>query len=293
MKIYYPEFMLWENGEIYSGFVIYVHNTGAIRKILHIDKLSTKQKREIIYLPGLLIPGMINAHCHVELSWMKDLIPEVEGIEDFFSHMRGVHSKRPEELTVLENLNQSINEMYALGIEVCADISNTGISFLPKEHSPMRFHTFVEVFEKEGVPFDSIILAAERLQSLFSDSDINTASTSLHTLFTSSRRLMKEITDRVSIQKSLQSIHFLESKEEKMFFTEGRPMKNIHEKIKVEYKSNRIADIAAEILPVDQRVLFVHNTLLKFTSSLLIRGSAFARHRMSLLPAMCPKFRIL
>lgn len=260
MKIYYPEFILWENGEIYSGFVVYVNNIGTIRKIMHIDKLSSKQKRGIISLSGLLIPGMVNAHCHVELSWMKGLMSEVEGIEDFFGHMRGVYNERPEEFMVLEKLNQSIYEMYELGIEVCADISNTGISFLPKEHSPIRFHTFVEVFEKEGESVDSIIHTTERLETLFSDSVNNTASISLHTLFTSSRLLMKEITDRISVHKSIQSIHFLESKEEKVFFTEGRPIKNIHEKLKVEYKSNRAANIASEILPLDQRVLFVHNT---------------------------------
>src|SRR6478672_4312518 len=32
---------------------------------------------------GILSPGFINAHCHLELSHMKNLVPEKTGLVDF------------------------------------------------------------------------------------------------------------------------------------------------------------------------------------------------------------------
>jgi cytosine/adenosine deaminase-related metal-dependent hydrolase len=260
MKIFCPEYILWENGEIYSGYLVFVQDSGKIKKLLPLDKISGKQRKEITHLKGLLIPGLVNAHCHLELAWMRGEIDAVEGIEEFFAYMRGIHTKRPSEINILEKLTDSISEMYAGGINACADISNTGISFLPKEHSKIQFHTFVEVFEKEGKSREDILHTAEHLMQKFIDSDRHTASLSLHTLFTSSRALMYNVANQIVAQNKLHSIHFMESREEKMFFTEGRPMQNIHEKLKVEFSSNRPAGIAAEVLPKEQRILFVHNT---------------------------------
>src|SRR5213083_2264030 len=38
---------------------------------------------DIQYFNGILSPGFINCHCHLELSHMKSLIPEKTGLVDF------------------------------------------------------------------------------------------------------------------------------------------------------------------------------------------------------------------
>lgn len=35
------------------------------------------------YYNGILVPGFINAHCHVELSYMKNIINVADGLPDF------------------------------------------------------------------------------------------------------------------------------------------------------------------------------------------------------------------
>ncbi|PLW93087.1 MAG: hypothetical protein C0592_07415 [Marinilabiliales bacterium] len=260
MNILCPEYILWENGEIYSGYAVFVHDDGKIEKIRAIAKLPSKLRRQSVFLKGLMIPGMVNAHCHLELSWLKNKITEAQGMDEFFSKMKGVHTRRPADFEVLDSVNQSIAEMYENGINVCADISNTGISYLPKENSKIQYHTFIEVFEKQGVSKAEILEKATHLLEKFNDSEKHTASISLHTLFTSTKTLMNEVMKMVHQGQMLQSIHFLESREEVLFFTEGRSINSIHEKQKPEFSSNRPADIAAEVLPGDRRVLFVHNT---------------------------------
>lgn len=260
MKILCPEYMFWETGEIVSGYVLLLNKSGKIKKLLPYDRLTEKQILKIEYLKGLLIPGLVNAHCHLELSWLKGLISNVEGMEDFFSKMRGVHKKRKNEIHALDAVDQSITEMYQNGINVCADICNTRLSFLAKENSNMYFHSFVEVFEKEGNEVNSLFDKAKELISELVENKINTASLSLHTLFTSSIELFKIITTEIIKQQQIHSIHFLESKEESLFLTEGKPIKNIHENLNIKHEASSPAEIAKTVLPKENRVLFVHNT---------------------------------
>lgn len=260
MKILCPEYLFWETGEIISGYVLFLNKSGKIKKIIPYDRLSDKQVSKIEYLNGLLIPGLVNAHCHLELSWLKDLISNIEGMEDFFSKMRGVHKKRKNQIEALSAVDQAIAEMYQNGINVCADICNTRLSFLAKENSNIHFHSFVEVFEKEGANIDSIFDKSKELVAELVENNINTASLSLHTLFTSSIDLFNIISEEIVKQQQIHSIHFLESKEEYLFLTEGKPIENIHEFLNLKHESSVPSEIAKSVLPKENRVLFVHNT---------------------------------
>src|SRR6201996_1952259 len=48
---------------------------------------------DVVYYRGMLCPGFINCHCHLELSHMKGVIPEGTGLVDFLTSViqsRGV-----------------------------------------------------------------------------------------------------------------------------------------------------------------------------------------------------------
>lgn len=92
---------------------------------------------------GLLCPGFVNTHCHLELSHMAGVIPEGTGLVDFLLQVmgrRGEIAKDP-----LEAARQADRRMYEEGIVAIGDVSNN-ISTLPiKAASPLYYHTFVEV----------------------------------------------------------------------------------------------------------------------------------------------------
>ncbi len=62
-----------------ENFVLIVQDSIMIETIVRVDEAGD----DIEKLNGILCPGFINAHCHLELSHVKGLIPEHTGLVDF------------------------------------------------------------------------------------------------------------------------------------------------------------------------------------------------------------------
>jgi aminodeoxyfutalosine deaminase len=91
---------------------------------------------------GILMPGMINSHCHLELSHFKGVIPCGTGLVDF---LIGVVRSRQDLPLVVDQLVQAEREMYEEGIVGVADICNTVDALAVKKGSALEWHNLVEV----------------------------------------------------------------------------------------------------------------------------------------------------
>lgn len=92
--------------------------------------------------PGILSPGLINCHCHLELSHLKGVIPEKTGMIDF---LLGVISQRhfpPEQIE--QAIADADEAMIRNGIVAVGDISNTNHTIRQKVKSPLHYHNFIE-----------------------------------------------------------------------------------------------------------------------------------------------------
>lgn len=94
-------------------------------------------------LTGILTPGLINAHCHLELSHLKNVIPPHTGLIEFLC---SVVTKRdfPADFIQQEIVKAEI-EMYSNGIVAVGDIGNTADTASVKATSSIRWQNFVEV----------------------------------------------------------------------------------------------------------------------------------------------------
>lgn len=97
------------------------------------------------YHPGVLVPGYINAHCHLELSHLKGVINTGTGLIPF---IKGVVSLRdfPEDVIQMA-IESADQEMYDAGIVAVGDISNKIDTARVKGQSKIRYYTFVEMFD--------------------------------------------------------------------------------------------------------------------------------------------------
>lgn len=93
--------------------------------------------------PCILMPGLINAHCHLELSHLKGVIPPHTGLIEFLC---SVVTKRDFSPELIQSAIQSAEaEMKADGIVAVGDIGNTADTLRVKKSSTLWWQNFVEV----------------------------------------------------------------------------------------------------------------------------------------------------
>ena len=97
----------------------------------------------VIHIDGIVSPGFINAHCHLELSYMHKKIPQQTGMVDFILAVLKGRS------TPLEEIQQAITNaelaMVQCGIVAVGDICNTANTIVQKTKSNINYTNFIEL----------------------------------------------------------------------------------------------------------------------------------------------------
>jgi cytosine/adenosine deaminase-related metal-dependent hydrolase len=93
-------------------------------------------------LHGILSPGFINCHCHLELSHMKGRIAEETGLVDFV--WRVVSERHAAEEEIVYAIEKAEDEMLANGIVAVGDICNNALSIHQKLKGRIWYHNFIE-----------------------------------------------------------------------------------------------------------------------------------------------------
>ncbi|MES1218093.1 MAG: amidohydrolase family protein [Bacteroidota bacterium] len=106
-------------------------------------------------LEGILSPGLVNCHCHLELSHLKDVIPPHTGLIEFLCSVVTKREALPNaseggayedpEIKKMRAITAAENEMYTNGIVAVGDIGNTADTAGVKSKSKIRWQNFVEV----------------------------------------------------------------------------------------------------------------------------------------------------
>jgi aminodeoxyfutalosine deaminase len=92
---------------------------------------------------GILTPGLINCHCHLELSHLKNVIPPYTGLIEFLCSVVTKRGFAPE--IIQQEIIKAEKEMYDNGIVAVGDIGNTADTAATKSKSKIRWQNFVEV----------------------------------------------------------------------------------------------------------------------------------------------------
>jgi aminodeoxyfutalosine deaminase len=216
---------------------------------------------------GLLCPGFINAHCHLELSHLKGKIPEHLQLPEFL-HQILLQRNRDEDFEEMA-ARQADRFMWKRGIVAVGDVSNSSLTLGIKEESPVFYHTFIESFgflpERAPRAFEY----AEFVSRLYETSKLP-ASIVPHSPYSVSDDLFDLIAEHSKKKKSILSIHHQESAEEDKMFADksGGLIKHYRDNLKLETgfweptgKSSTCTIL--EKIPADNPLLLVHNTFLR------------------------------
>jgi cytosine/adenosine deaminase-related metal-dependent hydrolase len=168
---------------------------------------------------GFLVPGFINAHCHLELSWAEGMIQPRQGLNDFVLLLENYRQNMMPD-TINHAVIEQGNALFNSGTVGMADVVNTADTCKFKEESPIRFHNFCEVFasdpEKAGQAFSRAAMVRDAFIRL---SRNNSATLVPHAPYSLSEELFRLVLD--TEQTGLLSIHHQESDDENRFFFNG------------------------------------------------------------------------
>ncbi len=168
---------------------------------------------------GALVPGFVNAHCHVELSHLRGRFTRGSGMAGFIDQINSLRDcVSSEEKKAL--LKEQMDLMWRSGVSAMADISNCSDSFGAKRRSPVYTRTFLEVFGSEPRDCDTVIASAKELEAEAVRCGLD-ASITPHSCYTTSPQLLTAAAAE-GLRTGYLSYHSQESPQEEDMIRYGR-----------------------------------------------------------------------
>ncbi len=118
--------------------VLITNEKGEVKDIVPV----TEAGGDIQQFNGILSPGFINCHCHLELSHMRGLIPEQTGLVDFV--FKVVNERHFPEEEILAAIAKAEDEMLVNGIVATGDICNNTLTLPQKKLQRLAYYNFIE-----------------------------------------------------------------------------------------------------------------------------------------------------
>ncbi len=243
--------------------VVITDDTG---KILAIESRAQHDPASLEIYRGILAPGFVNTHCHLELSHMKGKVDTGTGLIPFITNVVTKRNAAPE--VIADAIEQAEAEMLAGGIVALGDISNAPDTFAVKARGRMRYYTFVELFDflqEAGAEkaFSDWSAVYEQLEPAFGSARVLVP----HAPYSVSKSLFQKINDFNAKSGVTVSIHNQETPPENELFERGSgAFFDFYGKFGIsmeQFEATGQPSIyyALKHLNPANRTLFVHNTL--------------------------------
>ena len=221
-------------------------------------------------LDGALVPGFVNAHCHLELSHLHGKFRKGTGMAGFIDQINALRDWASDDVKT-ELVRKWMNKLWADGVSAIADISNDASSFQVKKESDIYTRTFLEVFGTEPQDCEQVMKSVSELNEVADSFGIDAAPTP-HSCYTMSPELLSA-SSTAGLKSGYLSYHSQESQEEEDLLIDGSGLMAENRRragmstppvtgeSSLKYFIERLQ--AAKSSPYDEHILLVHNVTLK------------------------------
>lgn len=234
-----------------------------------IDVINKENAGEDVEIfKGVLSPGFINTHCHLELSHMKSLIPEKTGLVDFVYKV--VTQRHFSEEEIFEAIKNAEKEMRESGTVAVGDICNNILTLPQKLQHNLQYYNFIEA---SGWLPDVAQPRFERSLNIFKNFSTHNLQLTTHNSivphapYSVSENLWKLISP--FFENKTVSIHNQETAFEDEFFLKGTgDFTRMYELMNIDnsfYKASKRTSLQSYFSKLSKAnsVLLVHNTFTK------------------------------
>lgn len=243
-----------------KGGVVSVNDEGVIVDVYDSERAGSITE-PIEKHKGIIVPGFVNSHCHLELSHMLGKLPKAEGLISFISSV--ISQRNTDDNRVLAAIEKYDKVMFDNGIVAVADISNNHLSKSVKQKSRIYYHTLVELLGFDPEKAETVFNRALELKSEFAPMPASIAPHAPYSVSAELFGLLREYSER---HENLTTMHNQESQAEADLFMDksgGFPdfykMLNLDlEFFKPQFKSS--IQFLLPLFSDKQKFLLVHNT---------------------------------
>ena len=260
MKRFSAQFIFTNTAPPLKRAVITAEDDGTIVKVEE-SRGELKETQSVEFYNGIIVPGFVNCHCHLELSHLKGAIAEGMGLSDFIMNVRTLRNYDQKE--IITAAKKEDDDLFREGVSLCADICNTPVTFDIKKRSSIRYISFGEVFgidpDKAGKRMDEVMLLAKAAE----DAGLKLYPVP-HSAYSVSLPLFRMLREKSSGNR-VTSVHFMESESEAIFLKDhSGPMRRSYEDsgllpASLQMPENHVRAIMDEVTPSGNLIL-VHNT---------------------------------
>ena len=225
---------------------------------------ETRAGEDIERFPGMITPGFINCHCHLELSHLKSRIPQQQGLVNFVLSVVAQRNQ-PEEQRQ-EAMRSAENSMLESGIVAVGDICNNEDTRNVKQAKRLAYYNFIEVLgwnpRQASERFEACLQLAEQFSR--EESDQNHVSISPHAPYSVSEELWNLM--KPGFKNKTITIHNQESAAENEFFHDrSGDLVRLYERMKIpteHFTSPGTSSLAYYLPKLKEagKILLVHNT---------------------------------
>ena len=255
-------YIITGTGAVLVKGIIILSDDGTVIDIIdtkgELDEMATVE-----FYSGVLIPGFVNAHCHLELSHLRNVFPEKTGLPGFLKNV--VELRNLEEYRVIEAAQKADFEMFKNGVVAVGDVSNTNTSFQLKSKSRIAYHTFIEALGFSPQRAEKAFVWAQYCFEEVLSLGLR-ASVVPHAPYSISKELFAKIFEFAVNQQSILSMHNQEcTVEDDLYRTgDGEIVRHLTENLALDLSffqptGKTALESIIDWLPIENKLLLVHN----------------------------------
>jgi cytosine/adenosine deaminase-related metal-dependent hydrolase len=250
-------------GKLLHNGIIVLDDDNKITDLIDTEG-QLRDAEKIEFYNGILVPGFVNTHCHLELSHLHKKIEKHTRLSGFIQQL--IRSRKADYNEIHSAIEIADDRMISEGIVAVGDISNSSDSFFQKQISKIKYHTFIEIYSSDREKAKSKFTAGLNLLNDTKTFYSLSASLSPHAPYSLSNKLLALITTHVKEQKSVISLHNQETlSENDLFISKSGELYDLLCRLDTDYSEwiptrKNSLDSISEFLPQENKLLLVHNT---------------------------------